>query len=65
MSQHFPKSYEFSSRNVKVELDSSNNGKKVVFKKGTGVDTSNLATKSNLASLKADVDKLDIQLNLS
>ena len=30
------------------------------MKKETGVDTSNLAAKSDLASLKAAVDKLDI-----
>ena len=30
------------------------------IKNATGIDTSKLALKSNLASLKADVDKLDI-----
>ena len=32
----------------------------LVSKKATGVDTSNLAAKSDLASLKAEVDKIDI-----
>ena len=32
----------------------------LVLKKATGVDTSNLAAKSDLASLKAEVDKIDI-----
>ena len=30
------------------------------LKKATGVDTSNLAAKPELASLKAEVDKIDI-----
>ena len=30
------------------------------MKKATGVDTSNLAAKSDLVSLKAEVDKIDI-----
>ena len=32
----------------------------LVLKKATGVDTSNLAAKSDLGSLKAEVDKIDI-----
>ena len=30
------------------------------FKFGTGIDTSKLAAKSDLGSLKAEIDKLDI-----
>ena len=33
---------------------------KAYFKNATGIDTSKLAAKSDLASLKAEVEKLDI-----
>ena len=45
---------------MKVELDLSNNATKADLKGETGVDAFNLATKCNLASLKAEVDKIDI-----
>ena len=38
----------------------SNYATKVDLKGATGVDTSNLASKSDLASLKAEVDKIDV-----
>ena len=60
MSQYFPRPYERSIRNVKVELDLSNYATKADLKGATGADISNLAVKSNLASLKAEVDKIDI-----
>ena len=34
--------------------------KKQIFKNATGVDTSKLAAKSDLASLKTDVEKIDV-----
>ena len=43
---------------VKVGL--SNHATKVGLKNATGIATSKLAAKSDLVSLKADVDKLDI-----
>ena len=46
--------------NVKVELDLSDYATKSDFKNATGVDASNFAKKINLANLKSDVDKLDI-----
>ena len=46
------------SNNVKVNL--SNYATKVNLKDATGIDTSNFALKSNLATLKTEVDKLDI-----
>ena len=52
MSQYFHKPYEYSSGNVTVKLDLSNYVTKVDLKGGTGVDTSNLEAKSDLASLK-------------
>ena len=60
MSQHFPKLYEHSDANVKVELDLSNYMTKADLKGATRVDTSNLAAKPNLTSLNSEVDKIDI-----
>ena len=45
---------------MKVELDLSNYVTKANLKKATGVDTSSFAKKTDLANLKSDVDKLDI-----
>ena len=59
MSECFPKPNSLGA-NVKVELDLSNCATKTDFKNATGVDTSSLAKKTNLAILKSDVDKLDI-----
>ena len=53
MSQYFPKPYECYSGNVKVELDLSNYATKAGLKGSTGVDTSSLASKRDLACLKA------------
>ena len=58
MSQHFPKSYELFDINVNVDL--SNYATKADIKNISHTDTSNFALKSNLASLKTEVDKLDI-----
>ena len=60
MSQYFSKPYELSDRNVKVELDLPFYAAKADLKAATDVDTSNLAAASDLASLKAEVDKTDI-----
>ena len=60
MSRNFPKPYDRFGGNVKVELDLSNYGAKADLKGATGADTSNLAAKSDLASLKAETDKIDI-----
>ena len=49
MSQYFPKPYELSSANF--ELDLSNYVTKVDLKRATSFDTSNLAAKSDSASL--------------
>ena len=45
---------------MKVELDFSNYATKRRLKAVTGVDTSNLAVKSDFIALKAEVDKLGI-----
>ena len=59
MSQYFPP-YNNSSKNVKVELDLSNYATKDDVKNITHVDVSSYATKTNLAALKTEVDKIDI-----
>ena len=59
MSEYFPEPKLFRG-NVKVELDLSNYATKVDFKNATGVDTSKFANKIDLAGLKSNTDKLDI-----
>ena len=58
MSEYFPEP-KFSERRVKVELDLSNYAPKADFK-NAGADTLVFAEKTDLASVKSDVDKLDI-----
>ena len=60
MSQYFPKPYEPFGGNIIVKVDLSNYATKTDIKNISHVDTSNFALKSNLASLKTEVDKLDI-----
>ena len=59
MSQLFPP-YRSSGRNIKVELDLSSYATKIDLKKVSHVDVSSFASKTNLAGLKTEVDKLDI-----
>ena len=60
MSQYFPKPCKSFEENINVKFDLSNYATKTDLKNGTGIDTSNFSLKSNLASLKTEVDKLDI-----
>ena len=60
MSQNFPKPYQPLGRDINVKVDLSNYETKSDLKNATGVDTSKLAAKSDLASLKGEVDKLNI-----
>ena len=60
MSQYFPKPYEPFGGDISVKVDLSNYATKTDVKKATGIDTSNIALKSNLAKLKTEVDKLDV-----
>ena len=59
MSQYFPKPSNHKE-NIKVEIDLSNYATKKDINDITHVDTSNFALKTNLANLKTEVDKLDI-----
>ena len=58
MSQYFPP-YRSSGRDIKVEPDLSNYATKTDLKNVTHVDVSSFASKTNLASLKTEVDKID------
>ena len=59
MSQYFPKPYKPFGGDINVKFDLSNYAQKLIRKNVTHVDTSSLALKSNLASLKTKVDQLD------
>ena len=59
MSQYFPTTSSHKE-NIKVEIDLSNYVTKKDINDITHVDTSNFAFKTNLSSLKTEVDKLDI-----
>ena len=58
-SQYFPP-YRGTNNNIKVQLDLTNYATKDDIKNITHVDVSNYATKTNLAALKSEVDKIDI-----
>ena len=51
--------YNISSNNIKVELDLSNYATKNDLKNITDADVSSFASKTNLAALKTEVDKID------
>ena len=58
MSTYYPP-YRSSSNNIKVELDLANYATKTDLKNITHVDVSTYASKTNLAALKSEVDKID------
>ena len=60
MSQCFPKSHEPFGGDINVKVNLSNYATKSNIKNISHVDTSSFALKSNLAGLKTEVDKLDI-----
>ena len=60
MSQHFPKPFRSFGGNINVKVDLSNYATKTDLKNVTHVDTSRLALKTNLANLKTEVDRVDI-----
>ena len=58
-SQYFPKPYKSFRGGISVKVDISDYARKADFEYGTGIDTSKLALKSNLANLKAEIDTID------
>ena len=59
MSQYFLPN-RIHGGDIKVELDLSNYASKTDLKNVTYVDVSSVASKTNLASLKTEVDKIDV-----
>ena len=60
MNQYFPKPYEPFSRDINVKVDLSIYATNTDIKSISHIATSSLALKSNLVSLKTEVDRLDI-----
>ena len=60
MSKYFPKSYGSFAGDINIQVDLSNYSTRTDLKNTTGIDTSKLAVKSDLANLKDEADKLDI-----
>ena len=58
--QYFSKSFKNFGRNINVKIDLSNYATKTDIKNISHVDTSSFAHETNLASLKTEVDKLNI-----
>ena len=59
MSEYFPEPKSLGGR-MRVELNMCNYAAKADWKNAGGVDTSKFAKKIDLANLKSNVDKLDI-----
>ena len=60
MPQYFPKSYEPFGGDINVKVDLSNYATKANLKIISHFDTSSFTLKTNLANLKTEIDKLDI-----
>ena len=60
MSQYFPQPFRSFGGNINVKVNLSNYVTKTDLKNVTHVDTSSSALNKNLANLKTEVDKLDI-----
>ena len=61
MSQYIPKPFNLHfCDSIKVKIDLCNYATKIDIKNNSHVDTSSFALKTNVASLKNEVDKLDI-----
>ena len=59
MSQYFHKPYEIFGGDINVKVDLSNYARNTDLKNVSRVDVGSFALKSNLASLKTEVDKID------
>ena len=62
MSQYFP---NHDDEGINVKIDLYNYLTKTDLKNATGIDTSKLPAKSDLVSLKAEEDKLNIDILIS
>ena len=60
MSQYFPKQFRSFGGNINVKVDLSNYATKTDLENVKHVDTLSFALKTNLASLKTEVNKLGI-----
>ena len=60
MSIQYDPPYKSSSNNIKVELDLCNYATKKYINDITHVDVSGFASKANLAALKTEVGKVDV-----
>ena len=60
MSQYFSKPYGTFGGDINIKVDLSKYATKADIKNIAHIDTSSFALKTNLASLKTEVDKLDI-----
>ena len=61
MSKYYPKPYKPFSGDINVKVDLSNYARKTDIKTISHVDTSSFALKTNLADLRTEVDKLDVE----
>ena len=61
MSQYFPKPYEPFGGDINVKVDLSNYATKANIKNISHADTSSFALKTNLTSLKTEINELDIR----
>ena len=62
MSQYFPRPYETFGGNINVKVDLPNYATKTDLNNAAHVDVSSFASKTNLASLKIQPDKIDVDL---
>ena len=60
MSQYFPRACEPFGEDINVKVDLSNYATKIYLKKVAGFDTSNLAAKSDLTSLKVEINQTSL-----
>ena len=60
MSRYFPKPYEPFGGDINVKVDLLNYATKADIRNISHVDASSFALKTNVANLKTEVDKLDI-----
>ena len=61
MNQYFPKPYKPFGGDINIKVDLSDYATKTELKNETGVNKFKLAAKSDLASLKAEVDGIDVE----